>query len=69
MIRVWESGGWWDYYIFLGSFMTEAKLTDLAEPPDWSSLGQFSEINQQARFITQLNESVLSSEFLVVAMD
>lgn len=51
-------GKWWlvGLLYFLGSFMTEAKLTDLAEPPDWSSLDSFQKSISKQEFITQLNE-------------
>ena len=41
---------------FLGSLVAMAKLTDLAEPPDWARLDSFQESISRQEFLTQLNE-------------
>jgi hypothetical protein len=41
---------------FLVSFIAVAKLTDLAEPPDWSSLDSLQKSISKQEFIKQLNE-------------
>lgn len=41
---------------FLGRLVAMAKLTDLAEPPDWARLDGFQESISRQEFLTQLNE-------------
>lgn len=41
---------------FLGRLVAIAKLTDLAEPPDWARLDGFQESISRQEFLTQLNE-------------
>ena len=49
----WEFAGL--LYLF-GSLVVSAKLTDLAETPDWKRLDRFQKTITKQEFITKLNE-------------
>ena len=57
-IHVWDMGKWGFVGLFflLRSLVAAAKLTDLADPPDWSRLNSFQESISKQEFLRQLTE-------------
>jgi N-acetylmuramoyl-L-alanine amidase len=57
-IHVWGMGKWGfvGLLYLLWSLVAAAKLTDLANPPDWSRLDSFQKSISKQEFIRQLNE-------------
>ena len=57
-IHVWDMGKWGFVGLFflLWSLVASAKLTDLADPPDWSRLNNFQKSISKQEFLRQLNE-------------
>ena len=57
-IHVWDMGKWGFVGLFflLWSLVASAKLTDLADPPDWSRLNSFQKSISKQEFLRQLNE-------------
>ena len=64
--------GKWGFVIvlyLLWSLVVSAKLTDLAETPDWKRLDRYQESITKQEFITKLNEVYCPRESWWVAMD